>query len=148
MGGGGIGPVQNPLPMSFPGQVAQGLELSIPLVALEPMTTTTSPALEALPALTLTWKHEGAPQGTRWKQQLQQQQHGRPPGPPALRAHGCECLCLPLWLGCWLHPGCRGPASSRSQPASRHLAGPSPYRGPRDLSSSCGSPGDPHWRQR
>lgn len=47
--------------MSFPGQVVQGLKLSVPLVALEPMTTTTSPALEALPARTLTWKHQGAP---------------------------------------------------------------------------------------
>lgn len=139
----GTGSAQNPLPTSFHGQVAQGLELSLSLVALEPMTTTTSIPLEEPPARTLTWKPQGAPQGPRRKQQLQQQQHGRPPGSPALRAHGWECLCLLLWLCSRLHPGCRGPASSRPQPSPRQLEGPSPYTGPEGLELALREPGRP-----
>lgn len=141
---------QEHIPFPCPGQVAQGRERCVPVVTLEPMTTTASPCPRGAPARILTWKHPSAPQRTRFgKQQQQQQQHGRPPRSPAPRVHGWECSCLSLLLCCWLHPGWRGarllPPALSGPCAS--LQEPAPTLAKRDRSPRCGSQDDPPWRR-
>lgn len=139
-------------PTPCPGQVAQGRELCVPVVALEPRTTTTSPCPRGAPAQhphletsersAADTREAAAAAIAAWE--TPRVSRTRTPSP------WLECLCLPLLLCSWLHPGWREPASSRPQSASRHLAGACPYPGPQDRSPRCGSQYDPpwlHWQQ-
>lgn len=134
------------LPTLCPGQVAQGRELCVSVVALEPMTTTASPCPRRAPG-----PHPHLETSERSAADTREATAAAIAARETPQISGTPSPWLgvpvPLTLAVLLAPPRpEGAASSRLQRASRHLAGACPYPGLQDRSPCCGSQDDPSWR--
>lgn len=132
--------------LSWPGSPGSGTLCSV--VALEPMTTTTSPCPKGAPS-----SHPHLETSERSAADTREATAAAIAAQETPRVSRTRSPWLgvpfPLTLAVLLAPPrLEGAASSRPQRASRHLAGAGPYLGPQDRSPRCGSQDDPPRRYR